>query len=625
MNYDGPFVDSDTRWWTKPRGENIHESVFSLVSQIETETQPRINSIIEWRAMYEDRRRVGEYRKTRVTFNVARSCTDTAASKIAKHRPRPEFLTTRGDYDAQERAKGLTAYVDGVFDEMDVYRHGQLVFRDACVGDGGALKVFIKGDRIACERVLPRELFVDQTDGQYGKPRQIHHRRRVHRETLAGMFPEKRGYIMTAPQATSYNDPLFKETITSNSMIWVIESWHLPSGKGADDGRHVISIENADLLDEGWSKTYFPFVFFFWQEPLEGFWSAGLVEEVAGIQDEINRLLDDIRCAQTRFGRPYVALERGADIDKDEINNEIGTIVRFTGTPPVFGMTNAMPDEIYAHLERLYQKAYEITGVSQMSAQAQKPAGLDSGKALREYSDIESERFALCGQRWERFYMDVAKMVVDLSRDLFSEDVDMEVNSKAAKWVRRIKWSEVDLDDDRFVMRVYATGILPSTPSGRYDQIVDMAQNQLITPDQAKQLLDLPDVEDETSLDLANRNAVRKIIDDMLRGEPYEPPEPFYNLELAKSLAVKAYLRAKVEGAKEDDLAKVRQFILAVDTMAAAATAPDPRDMMAQMAGQMGGGMQTPGGIASPIQGFPQQPPMPQMPLDGMGGQMPVA
>jgi hypothetical protein len=49
-----------------------------------------------------------------------------------------------------------------------------------------------------------------------------------------------------------------------------------------------------------------------------------------------------------------------------------------------------------------------------LSAAAQKPAGLDSGKALREYNDIESDRFMTIGQAYERYYLQLAKLDISV-------------------------------------------------------------------------------------------------------------------------------------------------------------------------------------------------------------------
>jgi hypothetical protein len=626
------YQDEDARWWKRKSG-GLHDSIFALVDRMESDQSTRIQQLVEYQRLYEDRGSAltGRRKKgDRVTYNIVKSCIDTAAAKIAKNRPRPLFLTSGGDYQLQERAKKLTKFTDGVFSEMGVYRVGQLAFRDAEIFDGGAVRVYVENDRIRCERAMVSEIFVDTQDAYYGKPRQLHQKRRMDRDVLCDLFPSNRMEIRTCPQAemTGY------ETAIAPSQIEVIESWHLQSSEGADDGRHSICIENGTLLDEDYVSDTFPFVFMFWNEPVDGFWSPGLAEELRGIQSEINRLLEDIRTAQRRLGRPYVAILKGSEINKAQVNNEIGAIIEYDMDPPIFGLSNAMPPEIYQHLERLYAKAYEITGISQLSARGQKPAGLDSGRALREFQDIESERFVLVGQRYEQLFMDIAKKCIGLARELYEDGVDLTIRSHAGKFLESIAWGEVDLQDDQFDMQVFPVSLLPTTPAGRYEAVVDLANNQLITPDQAKRLLDFPDIEQEMTLDLASQDAVRMVLDGMLGGAAYEPPEPFYDLEQCKRLGVLTYLRGKIEKVDEEHMAKIRDWLADVDELVQMAMAGGPAEMAGQapninmpppdpMAGAMPPGMPgMPPGAMPP--GMPMDPSM-MPPPAGLPPGMPIA
>jgi hypothetical protein len=43
-----------------------------------------------------------------------------------------------------------------------------------------------------------------------------------------------------------------------------------------------------------------------------------------------------------------------------------------------------MHPEVYSHMERLFGKAYEIAGISELSATGKKPPGLESGAALED-------------------------------------------------------------------------------------------------------------------------------------------------------------------------------------------------------------------------------------------------
>jgi len=64
------------------------------------------------------------------------------------------------------------------------------------------------------------------------------------------------------------------------------------------------------------------------------------------------------------------------------------------GTKPSYEVAPCVPQEMYAQLQRLIEYAYQQSGVSSLAAQGQKPAGLNSGEAIRNYDDIQSDRFA---------------------------------------------------------------------------------------------------------------------------------------------------------------------------------------------------------------------------------------
>ena len=88
---------------------------------------------------------------------------------------------------------------------------------------------------------MASEIFVDDVEALYGQPRQLHRVKQVDRQVLLDMFPDDAGLIMGAkPSRTEENG----RSIIAD-MITVRESWHLPSGPGAKDGKHVITIDGG--------------------------------------------------------------------------------------------------------------------------------------------------------------------------------------------------------------------------------------------------------------------------------------------------------------------------------------------------------------------------------------------
>lgn len=605
---------------TKAGGTNVeqwhkldepHAEVFALVRQIDRDQTARLAQLDELDYLYENggARAGRDYGagKHGVSFNVIKSIVSTVCSRISKNRPRPMFLTTNGNWKQQRRARKLTTYVSGVFKNSGMYREMQDAFRDACVGDIGAVRFYADADaaEIRCERVLPSELVVDKRDARYGKPRTIHHRRVIDRSELVALYPDAEQQILGAPPASRdavKRAQLLEDgaSITSIDAVEVIESFRLPSAAGADDGVHSVCLETATLLREPYKHHRHCFVWQYWDRPRRGFFGTGIAHELRGIQYEITRLLRTIQVAQGRIsvGRTYIP--RGAKVDSAQITNEPGSIVTYDGQrPPHTDVSPAVHPEMYSHLDRLERKAYEQTGVSQLSAQSKKPAGITSAIGMSTLQDVESERLVLQGQDYDTSHMQAAEIVVMLSRDLYEQGVDVTSRAPGRKFVESIKWSDVDMAADTYVMEVFPTSQLPHDPAGRLDYVSALESKGYLTREAAMALMSFPDTDAYTSSEVAAFEAVDALIDKMLDNEELVAPEPYLNLKLFLSKAQAIFARSLVsEELSDSQLDLLRTFMDNTEQML---NGPSP------IPGNDVGAAEQPAGITGP--GAGQQPP----------------
>ncbi|HET7378715.1 MAG TPA: hypothetical protein VFJ24_01615 [Gaiellales bacterium] len=521
----------------------------------------------------------------RVTLNVIKSCIDSVAAKIAKNKPRIEFVTSGGNWAQQERAKQLSKWVDGIFYETKFHRHAQRAFIDGAVEGTGAIKIWTEDNTIRCARVLPSELFVNEVEGIYGAPRSLYQRTFMSRTVLLRMFKNDaeamRGIESAAAgQPGVPGNPLFMfAPLAQGDMLEVIEAWHLPSKPGAGDGRRLWTLGDGTLLvDDTWEKDYFPFAWFRWWDRLFGFWGRGLADELAGIQNEINQILRTIQRSQALMCVPRVFVEDGSQVVQDHITNEIGGIVRYRGNPPAFNTAPGASAELYQHLAMLYAKAFEIAGVSAMNATGTKPAGLNSGVSLREYNDIASERFVITGQRYEDLAMDAALIMIDYARDLYGGRTkrDVKVRAPDGKFVSEVPWSKVNLREDEYVMRPFPVSALPTHPAGRLEKVMELLQGGILDKQYALKLLDFPDLESVVSLETASVDAVNRQVTSALMDSEYIPPEPFQDLNLAKVIAQKSVIMAENDGYPESRLELLRRYIDDCDYLLKQAAPPPP-------------------------------------------------
>lgn len=565
-------------WWQRTDDTAVHQSLWAAYQAVRTANAGRIERLEEYRALYQD---VGVHRarKHRYTFNVVRSCADTLCSKISKSRPRPIAITDEGSWDLQRRAKLLTQFIDGAWYAADLYAQTQRAFKDATLYDVGLVKVWIEASpnegedgTIRAERVMPSEVWVDPAESYYGEPQTIYHARPVSRAKLAAMFPEHAAKIKMAGTSTERRNGQRVPV----SMVDVVEAWHLESSPGAGDGMHVISTDGVTLLVEEYTDPWLPFVEIrFSDSETSGFYGEGLTDQLRGIQREINVQLDNVRVAHKRLGRPYVWIKPGSKISKGDLTNEIGAIIEGEERPE-FGVTTAMGPEVYNWIRELVQRAYQITGVSETSATSRKPAGVISGVAIRAVDDIETERFVLVGQEWERFHMRIAERWIALAKRLYEDGVDLPARGTQGKFLRSIRWSDVDMKADAYLLKVYPMSLLPQRPEGRFERVQEMLQAGMIDKTQALSLIGAPDVEDASSLATAALDDARMVVDHMIDGGDYVPPEPFMDLQLTAQVAQSSYLRARTRGAPETALEKLRSFMADIQTLVKLAQPPTP-------------------------------------------------
>lgn len=496
----------------------------------------------------------------RITYNVVATCIETLGSKIGKQRPRPTFLTSGGSWKGQQKARKANLWAQGLFYETHIHEVAKKVRLSAYTFGTGALKVWVeKGGKVCIEPVFVDDIYVDDADGIYGKPRQLFTRMIADREVLAARFPKADLAISsaTAPDGT--------DNVTNgvSDVVEVWEGWHLPSKKGSGDGKHVICTRDGTLLfEEEWPLDCFPIVFRRYRQRVQGFWGQGIAEILTGIQRELNRLNTSVSEQLRRRGRGRIFAQAGS-IDENAIDNSFSPIVKTKGPPSqvlLIDNQNAVAGEEFAQIDRLYTRAFQEVGLSELSAAAKKPSGLDAAVALREFNDIESERFAFDAQADENFFLDFTRLAMKLV-NTFAKDSVVRLPSR--QFAREVAWKDINVDPDDFVIQMFPVSSLPSHPSARLQRINELVAGQYIDIPTAKRLLEFPDVESEQTLANAALDNIdwclSKILDD---DKPTMPLlEKYQDITTLIPRATAAYLAAQQFDIEEERLQMLRDYI----------------------------------------------------------------
>jgi hypothetical protein len=559
----------------------------------------------------------------RLSLNVSRNVVDAVVSRIcSKSKPKLTYTTEGGDYEKQHNAEKLTLGVDGIFYRTDFYNKATAASRDGFIFGTGWLRIVPNWDRwdIDVEVWRPWEQQFDQTESIYGEPRCNYTKRYYdkfvlsHRVRMGWMGKGTQSELdHKAEMVERISDPIDQDMSYSGQIVGqhvrVWEAWHKPSGKDAKDGRHVIAVSNCTLVDEPWDggPDGWEFVQFGWSKPTAGFYGEGIIEIGAGLQIEINKLIREIQCGHHLITGKWL-VEQNSKVVTAQINNDLSSILRYMGTPPTYVAPAIIAPEVYQHLWNLVQKYYELSGVNQQSAQAQKPAGLDSGEAQRVYADQQTETLLEKGEMFESAVKRCGQLSVDAAKALSKEGA-YEVRAMADDAFETIDWKTLE-DPDGYELKVFPTSQLPGTPSGKISLAQDLLALGVYTPIDVMSIIGMPDTMQTNRRILASRSLVEKKVGEMLRnGTPYQP-HSLLKFDEAIKLATDMCNEAEEKGVSQDKLQVVRDFIVKTNML----KNKPPEPQAAPASGLPG--VELPGAPPGPALGpvGPQMPPGPQGP-----------
>ena len=439
-------------------------------------------------------------------LNVIKSCIDTLTSKIAQSKVRPFFNTQNGTFKDIQTVKQAQAFFDLFYDLQNVNKKVSETFRDSCIFELGV--IYINEISKNIEKALPWQVFVRPAEVTYGK--------------LTRVYYERRDYPTTLLEDELVN----KAQIQNND--------YCTYGVYYDTFNHIKAelIDGVVIRKTEYKPSKLPFIFLHYCSPIVGNTSQSVVDMLNSIQLEIDNLMMKIKDASQLNPALTFCVPKGSSVKTSQLNNRVGQILEYTATPnmtgsPVTVATPAFIDSQYMQLiEELKQSAYELVGISQLSAMSTKPTGLDSGVALSTMENIESDRFETQLNQVIRAYVDIAKTCIEVFPE---EDTILPEDNQRLS----IKWKDIVEESNKMVVQFSAADSLSKDPSTKLQQLQMLAQTGIIPQTRIAQFMELPDIQSGYSLSNNAINAVLTCINDCIEKNIFEVPDyiPFLMLK----------------------------------------------------------------------------------------------
>lgn len=591
-----PGGDLRRDWW-RMKGDECAQSIGATVTTLQKAQTERLRRLVAATRLYGTvdvpSRSTAAYARVqqsltasrdKVTYNAVQEVVDTLVSRVGETKPRPYFLTSGGSYRQQRKAKKLNQWVEGVFYEEKCYDKGLDAFRDAAIGGDGYLHVYGAGGRVRIERVHASELWVDEVEAQYGYPRRMYRVKVVDRDSLIEAMPSHREAI---EQAARVVDGVVQASQSVSDMVTVVEAWSLGTEDASGElhgGKHALALVSMSggghLLGEpdDWKHPVFPFARIQWCKRQMGYWSQGLAEQLQGDQLELNYELSLIQKSMRLAGSFKILRQAGSKVVKEHLSNEVGAIIDYVGAPPQYVTTQPIDPVYFANVDRIIERMRSRAGVNAMWTHGTKPQGLNSGVAIREMEDVESDRHRTTQRANDNLYLETAALVIAIGQEMASAGdlravrVPGKTSFASIDWARDIK----RVKSDEFVMQCFPVSRLPRDPAGRLQTIQEYIQAGMITPRQGKRALDFPDIDGMESLDSAQEDLVTRNLDAIIDDGEYHPPEPTDDLQLSAEMVLEYIQRYRLLGLEDEKLALLHNYNDQVQTLLALAAPPVP-------------------------------------------------
>lgn len=540
---------------------------------------------------------------SRTGENIVVRVVDTMVSQVGKNRPKPKPVARGASFYTRRQIKLLDKFLFGEFQRNAVWALGKLAYRDACVFQFGCIRPYVEkdpdvGDRVCYERVFPDEMMVDQLEMvACGKVRHVYRRRVLPVEVVAatyGLDEDEACELADSGAQVSYVDyrPVGKG--------WVVVIEGIQLGSKRRPGRRVVATRDRILDEEEWPHDWSPYVFFHSQSPISGFYSSSLVEQALPYQIRLNEINEVIRDAQDLMGRPRVLIAEGSRVNPLEIDNVIGRFIKYTGIKPEAITWPAINAELYNERDRQVRVCLEHFGLSNLASTVTPPPGarFDSSAAFREFNAIQDDRLSDQAQRYEEFYLELAKRTIQV--------IDASGANPKTTWysgykkarAEEIEWKEIGYAADMFIMTMEATSLYSMSPAAARDELEKQLAMGLLTPEQYRAELANPDEESALSLQAAAAEDIQCTIEDLENGEaPIPTPEQdLVNGVVQVNLALLSLSKYK-DFPEERKLNFVNWLTLArailnrgTEPSPQTAAPPAEAGMMDPMAGPLGGG-----------------------------------
>ncbi len=432
--------------------------------------------------------------------NVIKSVIDSLVSKLSNNKVRPFFAPVDGTFKTKKVVRQAQQFFDIYYDKINLNNIISETFKDACIFDIGY--ILINPFTFEVERV-PSYCVEELNVNGENKVALI---KWIHQPSLA---------------LNKYNVATSRQYVNIEMLI--------------KDDEAILYVDEKKVKTI--TTTGYPIVNVYYNEPINNGKTVSIVDELEGIQTQVDLINAKIAATSQLTPANLVFIDEQSGLKSSDVNNKDCQIYPVGIQPgntanPVNVVTPVPFDPSWSSMLDFYiNKAYDMIGISQLSAQSRKPSGLDSGVALQTMEDIESDRFEVQVNHFINAYINVTCKLIEIIPE------DFEI-LPADKYQSTMTWATLKEQNNLYKVQYSAATSLSKDPAERAKQIIQMSQIGLITPSKAAELMDMPDLTDAYSDAEAMEMAVAAVVNNAVEYDLYDVPEYVSLTSLAREISL---------------------------------------------------------------------------------------
>jgi len=251
------------------------------------------------------------------------------------------------------------------------------------------------------------------------------------------------------------------------------------------DGRRAVCLKDIYLFQSHTPKGIFPVQFIRYTDIPGKLWGMGVFQSLIDLQNQYNRGRQLVFDSADLMANPIWMVPKQCGITNNGISNTPGKKVWYDpsgGTPqrlPGVGM----PGDFYTNLQTIQSEILDLSGVHS-TTMGKRAVGISSGVAIKALSALDIGQLQMTQDHIEQAVKEMCKCVLVLMQTYMTEGLAVKMLSLAG----RVVYKEIQQSD--FVetpnVQLEANSLFRSEGEDKDAQTMQLLQNKLITPEQAK-------------------------------------------------------------------------------------------------------------------------------------------